>query len=284
MTDTPHTPMMRLEQWCIAERALAYFLNSCRSLPSCLASFFFRFRMTIPEFRAASSRAKNLPLNHNAFRAPSAKDIKKNRTLLFGGNLRGDLHGYPENSGLLWREKLLFEQRLMKASPPTRGNSQHMPLRFDAVVDLLGVLGRSDLRRLIVDRKELSVELRRKQLLDIFNARLNPRPTSFPLAPFGDIRDTNRRPDDVIVHHSGYDGNGAFKHGIDALCIPHARKVHARLPSLCKFAEHGQRVGHYVGPVSAVVPRLCRHDPLGGAEDEPASNCPLEIELIEPVG
>ncbi len=69
--------------------------------------------MTIPEFRAASSRAKNLPLNHNAFRAPSAKDIKKNRTLLFGGNLRGDLHGYPENSGLLWREKLLFEQRLI---------------------------------------------------------------------------------------------------------------------------------------------------------------------------
>lgn len=54
--------------------------------------------MTIPAFRAACAapRTKSSPIHHDAFRAPSAKDIKKNRTLLLGGNLRRDLHGYPE--------------------------------------------------------------------------------------------------------------------------------------------------------------------------------------------
>lgn len=105
---------------------------------------------------------KRLPPSYNAFRASSTENIKKNRTLLFGGKLRGDLHSYLEKPELLRREKLLFEKSLMKTSPITCGNGQNMALCLDAVVDLLDLLCGSDLCGLLVKRQQLIVKFTRE--------------------------------------------------------------------------------------------------------------------------
>ena len=55
------------------------------------------------------------------------------------------------------------------------------------------------------------MELRGEKLLDLFDASLNLCPARLPFAPLGDIGNTVRRPDDVIVHYRGHDCDGAFR-------------------------------------------------------------------------
>ncbi len=222
--------------------------------------------------------------HNHAFEMPLVENIQQHHTLLFCREPGGNLHGNPEHAVFLRGEQIPFKQRLVDASPLRSGNSQHLSLCFEAVVDPLRLLCGPRGRSLIIERNKPMVELGWEEIGDGIGTSLYPRPASLLLAPLGNVGNALRRSDDVVTHNPRHDSDGSFEPGIDLLCIPDAQKVDALLPALRDVAEHRQCVGHDVGAVSTVVPGLSRNDALRGTEDQAACDGPLEIELVERVG